>query len=105
MMTTTADAVKAVLKADPGLTPAERARILALIRNHGRDSETPRTVQSVEKRILVRAEVARRFGRTTRFVDYLAKAGALRRVKMPGRKRACGFLAEEVEKLMVGEGV
>jgi len=105
MMTTTADAVKAVLRADPGLTPADRARILALIRNHGRDSETPRTIQSVEKRILVRAEVARRFNRSLRFVDHLAKAGTIRRVKLPGRKRACGFLAEEVEKLMGGEGV
>jgi len=105
MMTTTTDAVKAVLRADPGLTPAERARIMASIRNHGRDSETPRKVQSVEKHILVRAEVARRFNRSLRFVDHLAKAGTIRRVKLPGRKRACGFLAEEIERLMTGEGV
>jgi len=29
----------------------------------------------------------------------------LRRVKLPGRKRGCGFLAEEVERVMGGEGV
>ena len=78
---------------------------MASIRNHGRDSETPRKVQSVEKHILVRAEVARRFNRSLRFVDHLAKAGTIRRVKLPGRKRACGFLAEEIERLMTGEGV
>jgi hypothetical protein len=28
----------------------------------------------------------------------------VRRVRLPGRKRACGFLAEEVERVMTGEG-
>ena len=105
MLTTTLDAVKAMLKADPALTPADRARILASVRNHGKDAETPRAVAATEKRILPRAEVARRFSRSLRFVDHLAKAGILRRVMLPGRKRACGFLAEEVERVIVGEGV
>ena len=105
MLTTTMDAVKALLKADPALTPADRARIVASVRNHGKGVETLRAGTVVEKRILPRAEVARRFNRSLRFVDHLAAAGVLRRVKMPGRKRACGFLAEEVERVMVGEGV
>ena len=105
MLTTTLDAVKAVLKADPALTPADRARIVASVRNHGKEVETPRPALVTEKRILTRAEVARRFNRSLRFVDHLAKAGTLRRVKLPGRVRACGFLAEEVERVMTGEGV
>ena len=105
MFSTTIDAVNAVLKSDPGITPADRVRILALVRNHGRDSQKPRQVANAEKRILVRAEVARRFNRSLRFVDHLATAGTLRRVRLPGRKRACGFLAEEVERLMTGEEV
>jgi len=105
MMTATVDRVKAVLKADPGLTPAQSARILAIICNYRKDRETPRTVVSGEKRILVRAEVARRFGRSIRFVDGLAKDGTLRRVTLPGRTRACGFLADDVERLMTGEEV
>ena len=104
MLATTLDAVKAVLKADPALTPADRVRIVASVRNHGRDGEVLRTLAVAEKRILPRADVARRFNRSLRFVDHLAKAGTLRRVKLPGRKRACGFLAEEVERLMAGEG-
>jgi len=105
MFPTTIEAVKAVLKSDPGITPADRARIVASVRNHGKEVETIRTVASAEKRILVRADVARRFNRSLRFVDHLAKAGTLRRVKLPGRKRACGFLADEVERLMTGEEV
>ena len=105
MLTTTLDAVKAVLKADPVLTPADRVRIVASVRNHGKEAETPRAVAVAEKRILPRAEVARRFNRSLRFVDHLAKAGTLRRVTLPGRKRACGFLAEEVERVMIGEGL
>jgi len=104
MLTTTADAVKAVLKADPAITPAERMRIMAAVRNHGKDVESLRPAAPAEKRILPRAEVARRFNRSLRFVDNLGKAGILRRVKLPGRARACGFLAEEVDRVMAGEG-
>jgi hypothetical protein len=105
MLVTTLDAVKALLKADPALTPTDRARIVASVRNHGKDSETARTVAVQEKRILPRAEVARRFNRSLRFVDHLAKSGILRRVTLPGRKRACGFLSEEVDQLISSDGI
>lgn len=105
MFKTTIEAVNAVLKADPGITPADRARLLALLRNHGKDAAPPRVPTVTENCILPRAAVAMRFGRSKRFIDKLASAGILRRVKMPGRQRACGFLAIEVERLMTGEGV
>ena len=105
MLTTTMDAVKAVFKADPGLTPEDRARLLAILRNHGKAVETPRAPVVTERHILPRAEVARRFNRSVRFVDGLGKSGVLRRVKLPGRTRACGFLLQDVERLMAGEGV
>ncbi len=41
-LTTTLEAVKALLKADPSLAPPDRARIVASIRNHGRAVETKR---------------------------------------------------------------
>jgi len=99
------EAMKALLKADPAVTPVDRQRIVETIRNHGRYPETPRATAATERRILNRQDVAQRFNRSLRFVDYLAKAGTLRRVKLPGRKRGCGFLAEEVERVMGGEGV
>ena len=95
MLPTTGDAVKAMLKADPSLTPADRTQIMAALRNHGK----PKT------RILQRKEVARRFNRSLRFVDKLAVEGILPRVKMPGRIRACGYREEDVERLMAGEQV
>lgn len=104
MLSTTSEAVNAVLKADPALTPAERVRIMALIRNHGRKPE-PATPPAPGKQVLTRDDVARRFNRSKRFVDGLGKAGILRRVKLPGRTRACGYLAEEVERVMSGEAV
>lgn len=105
MLPTTLDAVKALLKADPVLTPADRSRIVATIRNHGREPEAECARAAPEKRVLSRKEVAQRFNRSLRFVDDLGKAGVLRRVTLPGRTRACGFLAEEVERLIAGEEV
>ncbi len=105
MLPTTLEAMKALLRADPALTPLDRQRIVATIRNHGKQPETSRTTVAIEKRILNRRDVARRFNRSLRFVDKLAVQGVLRRVKLPGRRRACGFLAEEVERLMGGEQV
>ena len=105
MLPTTLDAVKAVLKADPALTLADRMRIVGNIRNHGKPSETIQPIAPPERRVLPRAEVARRFNRSLRFVDRLAAEGIIHRMKLPGRTRACGFLAEDVERVMSGEEV
>ena len=105
MLPTTIEAVKAMVKADPTVTPVDRQRIVETIRNHGRHPETPRAPATREKHILSRRDVAQRFNRSLRFVDHLAKAGTLRRVTLPGRQRACGFVADEVESLMGGKEV
>ena len=104
MLATTADAMKALLKADPSLTPLDRVRIIGSVRNHGKVAQAPVVEPPREARVLKRFDVARRFNRSLRFVDILAAQGVLRRVKIPGRKRACGFLAHEVERVMAGEG-
>ncbi len=104
MLPTTVDAVKALLKADPSLTPADRALILGKIRNHGRlSADGPRTERQ-GVRILTRTEVAKRFDRSLRFVDKLATEGVLRRVTLPGRVRACGYREADVEGLLSAEG-
>ena len=105
MLPTTGDAVKALLKTDPSLTPAERTRIMASVRNHGQPVDEARPVEKPKTQILTRKEVAHRFGRSLRFVDKLAVEGILRRVKMPGRVRACGYREEDIERLMAGEEV
>ena len=104
MIEATMTAMKALLKTDPALTAADRARILAAIRNHGKNVEPLRTASVTEKRIWTRRDVAQRFHRSARFVDRMAVEGIIHRVRLPNRKRACGFLAEEVERVMGGEG-
>jgi len=103
MLPTTTDAVKAMLKADPTLTPGDRTNIMTAIVNHGAKPDAEKQTPAIRSaRILTRAEVAKRFGRTLRFVDKLACEGTLRRVTLPGRKRSCGYLEKDVEELLHG---
>lgn len=54
-----------------------------------------------------RAEAAQRLSCSLRSLDRLAASGALRKRTLPGRERASGFLASDVEALILGgaEGV
>ena len=98
MLPTTVQAVSAMLRADPSITPEARNSILATIRNHGRD--TSRTDAAPAARVLKRAEVAARLGVCRRTVDGLSRSGALRRVLLPGRKRGAGYVEQDVVRLI-----
>ena len=98
MLHTTQQAIGAILKADPSITPEARNSILATIRNHGRD--TSRTDAAPAARVLKRAEVAARLGVCRRTVDGLSRSGALRRVLLPGRKRGAGYIEADVVRLI-----
>jgi predicted DNA-binding transcriptional regulator AlpA len=101
MLDTTQDAVRAMLKADPSLTPADRGRILATLRNHGKADPEP---TATEPRIIRRREAARRLGCSLRAVDNWTRAGILRKVRLPGRIRHCGFRESDIAALIAGEG-
>lgn len=103
MLPTTADAWKAILKADPTVTPDIRAELLALVRNHGRDKKTDKA-REPENRIVNRREARDRFfpGKSLRYLDKLAAQGVLRRIVLPGRTRAAGFNVAEIERLITG---
>ena len=98
MLNTTLEIVRSGLKADPTLTPQERARLLAAMREPAAQQTAP--VTSTEPRLIRRAETARRLSRSLRFVDKLAATGILTKRKLPGRVRALGFLATDVDKLI-----
>ena len=100
MLPTTLDAIRAVLKSDPTVTPGDRAEIVTHIRNHGKTPTPSRASALTANRVMHRREVAERFGRSLRFVDSLARQGVLPRLKLPGRVRACGFRSLDVEKLL-----
>jgi hypothetical protein len=55
-------------------------------------------------RIMRRGEASKVLGRTVRAIDMLAQQGHLKKVLLPGRTRAGGFLAADVFALLGGGG-
>ena len=100
MLSTTKDAIRAVLKADATLSPDNRRDILSAIDDAGRHPPMPSCAKIVGANVIKRKEVAQMLGRSVRLVDMLAQTNALRRVKLPGRKRACGFRQADVAALL-----
>ena len=101
MLTTTCNAVREILRADPSITPTDRNRLLAMLRNRGEAKPTEPT--PAEPRIVRRAEFARRMGVSLRAVDNWSRAGILEKVKLPGRVRAAGFRESDLRTLIEGK--
>ena len=100
MLETTKDAIRAVLKADATLTPNNRRDVLNAIANAGQPAPAMANATIVGTNVVKRKDVAKMLGRSVRLVDMLAQTNALRRVKLPGRKRSCGFLLADVAALL-----
>ena len=100
MLPSTLEVLKSVLRSDPTVTPAERASLLARMRQK---PEQPKAESGGRGEVLLirRIEAARRLSCSLRTVDKLAAAGVLQRRKLPGRVRASGFLASELDTLIV----
>jgi hypothetical protein len=77
----------------------DRQRLLAALRTPAVKQVIPQIPP--EFRLIRRAEVARRLSYCLRTVDKLAAAGILKKHKLPGRVRASGFLASDVDKLIL----
>lgn len=98
MNATTLEICRAAFRADSTVTPPERVRLLALLRSGGAaNGETA----PVESRLLRRAEAARRLGHSVRWLDDLARAGIVRKIKLPGRRRSAGFRLADIEELLI----
>lgn len=97
MLNTTLKLVKAALRADHTLTPAERAKLLMQAHNGSPAIHPP---SPNEPRLIRRAEVARRLSCSLRTVDKLAANGVLLKRTLPNRKRASGFLEADVTALI-----
>ncbi len=83
-------AVQVAALAIAALPPSERAALLADM------APTP------AERVLSREEVAARFGVTQRAVDQWVARGVLRKLRLPGSRRAIGFRSTDVENLLRG---
>jgi len=101
MLPTTIEIVRSGLKSDPTISPQERARLLAAMREPA--AQKSELVISAEPRLVRRAEVARRLPCSLRTVDKLATSGILAKRKLPGRLRASGFLGSDVDGLILAE--
>ena len=93
MLDSTIELIRAGLKTDPTLSLEERARLLVIIRNHGKQAQSPpQPRQEVAPKVIRRKQAAERLNSSLRFVDLLARQGILKKCVMPGRKRAVGIL-------------
>jgi hypothetical protein len=100
MLETTKNAIRAMLKADATLTADNRRDIINAIGTVGQPPPMFDAVAIAGANVVKRKEVAKMLGRSVRLVDMLAQTNALRRVKLPGRKRGCGFLLADVVALI-----
>jgi hypothetical protein len=99
MLGTTLKILRVGLESDPSLTPADRARLMAAIRDCVTPHKPATQPPDNSPRLLRRAEVARRLSCSLRSVDKLP----VKKFKLPGRKRAAGFLESDINTLLVGK--
>jgi hypothetical protein len=101
MLSTTIEIIRSGLKADPSLTPTDRTRIMALVRN-GPETPKPETTSERVACIIRRAEAAERLSCSLRTVDKLAATGVLKKRRLPNRQRCSGFLESDIVALIGG---
>jgi hypothetical protein len=97
MQTSTKDAVRAILKADQSLTAQDRAKILNSL---SRPDPAPR--ENTPK-VLRFPEAARQLSITPRALFYAIRHAGIQTVKLPGRGRAFGIRASDLDRLVSGE--
>ena len=101
MLPTTLDIIRSGLKSDPSISPGERTRLLAALRQPS-PTPPPTGEAATRPRMVRRGEAALRLGVSLRTVDKLAKAGFLPRRVLPGRVRAAGFCEADLGALIAG---
>lgn len=107
LLATTTRALTAILDSDPSVTTSERSRILAAIRNTG-DSVAPVPVGGATTqppRIVRRREAAQLLSVSQRTIDVWAQQGILRKLQLPGHRRASGFRLSDIEWLVGGGAI
>jgi hypothetical protein len=93
MLDSTIELIRAGLKTDPTLSPEDRARLVALLRNQGKPAPVPPpAAPDPAPKVIRRRQAAERLNSSLRFVDLLARQGILKKCVLPGRTRAVGIL-------------
>ncbi|PYJ86052.1 MAG: hypothetical protein DME22_06800 [Verrucomicrobia bacterium] len=102
MLRTTVEVIRAGLKSDPTIPPADRAHLLKLLRD-GKSSPKTESATTNGPRLLRRSEAARRLSCSLRTLDKLSKEGVLKKHILPGRTRAAGVLEADLNILIEGK--
>lgn len=92
-----AQAVQLARLALMALEPAERNALFA-------ELVEAKITPAADDRIISRAEAAKRFGVTVHTIDDWARAGALKKIRLPGLSRSCGISARAVDMLLASGG-
>lgn len=94
----------AVLRTDNSISPAQRRKILTVIR--GEPTPAPGGNSNRQPpRIYSREQTAELLGRkSTRYVDKLCRAGLLEKFTAQGNRRSIGITAKSFEQFLEGGG-
>ena len=96
MLTTTRQALAAILAADPSITKEQQKTFLATA------AQTPQGNTPIP-RVIRREEAARTLGISAKRVDQLARLGVLKRVTLrPGASRSSGISEDSLRALAEG---
>ena len=96
MLTTTRQALTAILAADPSISKEhQKAFMQALLTPASQPLNTL-------SRIIRRDEAARLLGVSVKRIDQLSRAGVLKRIKVPGTTRAIGLSEASVRAVTDG---
>lgn len=91
------------MKADNTVSPAEKNRILKLVRGEALSAPV-QNGNGQEPRIYSREETAKMVGdKTTRYVDQLCRRGLLQKFVPRGNKRAIGVTGESLTTFITGQ--
>lgn len=102
MLPTTLEVIKAGLKADPTVSPADRSSLLAMLKQRPATPK-PAPESPFIPRIVRRKEAASRLGLSLRSIDKLARDGILQKRVLPGRVRGAGFVESDLLALIAGK--
>ena len=97
MKTSTLVAVKAIIECDPPRTHADLEDLLHAL---GLDEGTKE--KPADERIVAFAEAAQRLACTKRTLHNIVLRGGLKKVRFPGSGKAHGFLASDIDSLLIG---
>jgi hypothetical protein len=98
MTGSTLEIIRAALKADQSVPPAERVRIIASLK-HGQFGLNGHT-ESPPKLVSRKEAATRLGGKSARYVDKLARQGLLMKITLPNRKRASGVSEASLNALI-----